>query len=120
MAKDLNALPARMRDALEDLVGEVSYARRQDDLGRLASVCYCEVRRWARIAGEDDLAELSCALVSNQPAHDRKSLIRQIDRLLCELEEVCHRAGVDAHFVVPRSQVAPLEQQAESSCARSQ
>jgi hypothetical protein len=44
---------------LEDLLGDLRYARRRGDLGRLALLLYCDVRRWARLAGEEELAEHS-------------------------------------------------------------
>lgn len=99
MAHDPNDLPPRLRDSLEDLVGELSYARRTDDLGRLASLCYCEIRRWARAAGEERLAELSSALVADQPARDRRAFMDRIEGLVVELEQVCERAGVGASLV---------------------
>lgn len=88
-------LPDGLRPGLEDLAGDMVYARRNADLGRLALLCYCEIRHWARLAGEQRLAELSCALVTEHPAGDRKAFLGQVDKVITELEHVCERAGVD-------------------------
>ncbi|MDM0108879.1 hypothetical protein QTH97_28325 [Variovorax sp. J22R24] len=85
-----------LRDGLEDLVGDVMHARRTNDLGRLALLCYCEIRRWARIAGEPRLAELCSCLVALQPACDRDGFLRRVDGVVAELDGVCQRAGIDA------------------------
>lgn len=83
-----------LRAGLEDLTGDMVYARRNADLGRLALLCYCEVRRWARLAGEQRLAELSCALATAQPAGDRIEFLTRVDDVITELEHVCERAGI--------------------------
>ena len=107
MACDLNPMPLHLREGLEDLAGEVRYARRQDDLGHLASLCYCEVRRWARIAGEDRLADISRRLVTDLPANNRQMFLQHIDCLLAELEEVCQRADIHVSFQSPREGEGP-------------
>jgi hypothetical protein len=89
--------PTSLHLGLEDLVGDVSHARKQHDLGRLATLCYCEVRRWARLAGEQRLADRSSALITQQPPADRRSFLNQVDELIEELEAVhtrwCHAEG---------------------------
>lgn len=75
---------------LEDLLGDLRHARRQGDLGRLALLSYCEVRRWARMAGEQELAEHSSVLVTDSPRASREDFLAQIDALICELENVRH------------------------------
>lgn len=87
-------LPDGLRVGLEDLAGEMAYARRTEDLGRLALLSYCEIRRWARLAGEQRLADLSWALVTDHPAGDRKAFLNQVDDVVTELERVCSRAGI--------------------------
>ncbi|RYF30983.1 MAG: hypothetical protein EOO23_03840 [Comamonadaceae bacterium] len=84
-----------LRTGLEDLTGEMVYARRNGDLGRLALLCYCEIRRWARSAGEERLAHLSCAFVTEHPARDRQEFLMRVDHVISELEDVCERAGID-------------------------
>lgn len=71
---------------LEDLLGEMYFARRSGDLGRLALLAYCEVRRWARVAGEQALADQSAGLIHNSPHADREEFIARIDALIDELE----------------------------------
>ena len=84
-----------LRTGLEDLTGEMAYARRTSDLGRLALLCYCEIRHWARLAGEERLAQLSCTLVNECPARNREEFIGRVDDVISELEDVCERAGID-------------------------
>ena len=55
------SLPLQL--GLEDLLGDLRYARRSADLGRLALLAYCEVRRWARLAADQDLATRSSAMI---------------------------------------------------------
>ena len=84
-----------LRTGLEDLTGEMVYARRTADLGRLALLCYCEIRHWARLAGEERLAHLSCTLVNERPARNREEFMDRVDDVISELEGVCERAGID-------------------------
>lgn len=75
-----------LQRSLEDLLGELIHARRQGDMGRLALLAYCEVRRWARQAGEDALAEQSTELFTRQPHASKAQFMQQIDALIAELE----------------------------------
>jgi hypothetical protein len=88
-------LPVSLRTALEDLTADVAHARRNGDLGRLALLCYCEIRRWARLAGEERLAALSCAFITGQPASHRGEFLDRVDDVISELEAVRERAGPD-------------------------
>lgn len=88
------SLPDGLRHGLEDLVGDMAHARRQGDLSRLALLSYCEVRRWARSAGEPRLAEMSGDLIASHPAGDRQAFLHQIDDVIEELDHVCQRAGL--------------------------
>jgi len=76
---------------LEDLLGEMYFARRSGDLGRLALLAYCEVRRWARVAGEQALAEQSSGLIHNGPHANRDAFIADVDALIRELENARER-----------------------------
>jgi len=83
---------ARNRDhllevGLEDLLGDLRYARRVGDLGRLALLSYCEVRRWARMAGQERLAEHSAELITHCPHTSREEFLAQVDDLIVELEK---------------------------------
>ena len=73
---------------LEDLLADLRYARRRDDLGRLALIAYCEVRRWARDAGDPVLAEHASELITRGPHVSREAFLEHIDSLIHELEEV--------------------------------
>lgn len=78
---------APLQLGLEDLLGDMVHARRNGDMGRLALLAYCEVRRWARQAGEDGLADRSTALITRHPHANRDQFMEQIDGLINELEE---------------------------------
>lgn len=80
--------------ALEDLAAEVLHARRKLDLPHLATLCYCEVRPWARCADERCLAELSWALCTQSLPLDKTEFLSKIDFLIEELEHTCERAGL--------------------------
>jgi hypothetical protein len=71
---------------LDDVLGELQYARRRGDLGRLALLAYCEVRRWARQAGEPKLAASSLALVTDNPLPTRSEFLHRVDDLIADLE----------------------------------
>lgn len=93
---------------LEDLLGEMYFARRNGDLGRLALLAYCEVRRWARVAGEQALADQSSVLIHNSPHADRDEFLARIDALIDELENARER-------VVRRLQKQPNQRDFEST-----
>jgi len=78
---------------LEDLLGDLRYARRRGDLGRLALLLYCEVRRWARLAGEHGLAEHSSELITHCPHASREEFLAQVDDLIVELEKARPQHG---------------------------
>ncbi|MDM0107607.1 hypothetical protein QTH97_21850 [Variovorax sp. J22R24] len=78
---------------LDDLVADVAYARRHEDLGRLALLCYCELRPWARQAREERLAELTWALSTRATPGSRELFLRRVDVVIEELEGICCRAG---------------------------
>jgi len=73
---------------LEDLLADLHHARRIGDLGRLALVAYCEVRRWARAAGRPALAEHAAAMITDTPHASREAFLLQIDALVAELEQL--------------------------------
>lgn len=78
---------------LDDLVADVSHARRREDLGRLALLCYCDLRPWARCAREERLAELTWALNTRAPPGSRALFLQRIDIVIQELEAICRRSG---------------------------
>ncbi len=81
---------------LEDLLAELRHARRQGDLGRLALIAYCEVRRWARQAGETELAENSSLMITRSPHSSREAFVAAIDDLIHELEQLQPRFAPQA------------------------
>lgn len=85
---NMNAVSIPLQLGLDDLLGDLRYARRGSDLGRLALLAYCEVRRWARMAGEQALAEHSSYLVTHSPHASREAFLAEVDDLIVELEQV--------------------------------
>ncbi len=81
----MNLSPSLQLD-LEDLLADLRHARRNGDMGRLALLCYCEVRRWARQAGQADLAASSAALVTDSPHGSRQAFLDEMDSLIHRLE----------------------------------
>ncbi len=73
---------------LDDLLGDLHHARRSLDLGRLAWLAYCEVRRWARMAGEEALAERSSDLITHAPHTSREAFLAEVDALIAALEQL--------------------------------
>jgi hypothetical protein len=86
-------LSDNLQHGLDDLVADVAYARRHEDLGRLALLCYCELRPWARQAREEHLAELAWALSTHAPPGSRSLFLQRVDVVIEELEEICRRSG---------------------------
>ena len=85
-----------LRGGLDDLVADLRHARNQGDLSRLALVAYCEVRRWARLAGETELAEQASAMITEAPHASRQEFLARIDTLIDGLEAAQTRFPDDA------------------------
>jgi hypothetical protein len=77
-----------VRLGLDDLLADLHHARRSNDLGRLALIAYCEVRRWARSAGEPALARQVSTLVLESPQPSREVFLAEVDRLIDALEHL--------------------------------
>ena len=71
---------------LDDLLADLKYARKRGDLGRLAFVSYCDVRRWAREAGRLVLADQATRLITESPHQSRDDFLNQVDELIRGLE----------------------------------
>jgi hypothetical protein len=84
---NMNTSTAPIQHSLEDLLGDLQHARRSGDMGRLALLAYCEVRRWARQAGEQALAEHATELITQSPLASRAAFMAQVDELITELEQ---------------------------------
>ncbi len=81
---------------LDDLMHDLYQARRDSDLGKLALIAYCDVRCWARQAGEFAIAERSTAMFTEQPHASREEFLNQIDQLMGELTKAKCRLDQDA------------------------
>jgi hypothetical protein len=73
---------------LDDLLADLQHARRCDELGRLALLAYCDVRGWARQAGEMGVAEHSTAIFTEHPHASKADFLEQVDHLIAELQRV--------------------------------
>lgn len=87
----MNASAVPLQHSLEDLLGDLQQARRTGDVSRLAWLAYCELRRWARQAGETSLAERSTGLLTQSPLASREAFMAEVDRLIADLEKVHKR-----------------------------
>jgi hypothetical protein len=85
---NMNHLPDPLQLSLEDLLGDLQHARRHQDMSRLALLAYCEVRRWARQAGEEALAERSAELITRSPPASRDQFMHEVDGLMEQLQQV--------------------------------
>lgn len=81
---------------LDDLLADLHHARKRGDLGRLAFVSYCDVRRWAREAGRHVLAEQASRLITESPHQSREDFLLQVDQLILELEALRQPAPVSS------------------------
>ena len=91
LRRNMNVSPPPLQLGLEDLLGDLRHARKRGDLGRLALLAYCEVRRWARLAGEQQLAERSAGLITQAPLTSRDEFLTHMDVLILELEQARSR-----------------------------
>lgn len=81
-------LRPQLRTELDDLLGSLAFARRHEDLGRLALLTYWEVRRWARVARMELLAEHSARVITEHPHASRAAFLALIDDVIAELEGI--------------------------------
>lgn len=82
------ALSPALRRDLEDVLGNLHHARRANDLGRLALLTYWDVRKWARWAHRDALAQLASDALTQQPHPSRETFIALVDRVIEDLERL--------------------------------
>jgi hypothetical protein len=71
---------------LEDLLADMHFARKHDQLGRLALLAYCEVKGWARWAGKLDVADTALRMFSENPCLSKEEFLTNIDKLIALLE----------------------------------
>ena len=77
--------------ALDDLLAELRHARRTGDMGRMALIVWCELRPWARRAGEVEVAERVAAIMVHSPHASRADFQRDVDTLIELLSRVLQR-----------------------------
>lgn len=94
---NMNTSLVSLQNGLEDILADLRFSRRNEDLGRLASLAFWEVRRWAREAGAQELAKHSSALVNNISYASRDKFLDAIDSLIVELEQT-YFSPVNSHF----------------------
>jgi hypothetical protein len=81
---------------LDDLLADLHYARRAQELGRLALLAYCEVKGWARQAGKPDIADDAMKMFTENPCVSRDEFLTRIDTLIATLErhqQECQRTA---------------------------
>ncbi len=72
--------------SLEDLLADLRFARKHDQLGRLALLAYCEVKSWARRAGKPDVADMALNMFSDNPCLRKEDFLQSIDTIIATLE----------------------------------
>jgi len=70
---------------LEDLLANMRFARKHNELGRLALLAYCEVKGWARRAGKPDVADKALQMFSQCPHLTKQEFIEDINSLIARL-----------------------------------
>jgi len=100
-------IPPSLQLDLEDLLADLQHARRSGDLGRMALLCYCEVRRWARKAGQTELAELSAAMITGSPHGSREAFLEDMDGLASRLEALQREWHTPGRPAAPSLPITP-------------
>ena len=98
----------RLKLSLEDVLGDLWHARRAGDIGRLALLSYCDVRRWARVAHHHGLAARSHGLVLSCPHSDREDFLFAVDRLIAEMEQAHAELAVAVRFPSPQIRMGSM------------
>lgn len=99
----MSAYTLSLQNGLEELLGDLGFARKSEDLGQLALLAYCEVRRWARDAGEQELARRSSELISRPHQASRAEFLMVVDGLIADLEQARFRFAVSAPGAQPQT-----------------
>jgi hypothetical protein len=92
---------------LEDLLADLHYARRSQELGRLALLAYCEVKSWARQAGKPDIADGATRMFTETPCVCKEEFLSNIDRLIATLE--CHQRSNSPSTIHPPLPTEPMQ-----------
>lgn len=77
-----------IRLGLEDLLADLHHARKHSELGRLALLAYCDVRGWARQAGEAGIADQSAKMFTENPCVNKTDFLAKVDALILALEHL--------------------------------
>jgi hypothetical protein len=72
--------------ALEDLLADLNFARKYDQIGRLALLAYCEAKGWARWSGKRDVADKALEMFSQSPYNTKQEFLEDINNLIATLE----------------------------------
>lgn len=80
--------PSDLFLGLEDVLANLHHARRREDLGRLALLTYWDVRKWARSAHRDALADRAFEVIAQRPHPSRSALLALVDEVIVELERI--------------------------------
>lgn len=78
--------PLTIKQALEPVLADLRYARKHEQVGKLALLVYCDVKRWARHAGKGDVADLVMRMFSESSCKSKGDFLQDIDELLGSLE----------------------------------
>jgi hypothetical protein len=87
----------KLQLALDDLLADLRHARRTEALGRMALIAWCEVRPWARKAGEPELAAWVSEIFVHSPHPSREAFLRAVDELIGRLAAVLERRRRPQH-----------------------
>lgn len=71
---------------LKDLLADLHFARKHEQLGRLALLAFCDVKRWARLAGKHEVADTALRMFSSIPCINKVDFLQSIDKLIEMLE----------------------------------
>ena len=81
----------KLQLALDDLLADLRHARRTEALGRMALIAWCDVRPWARKAGETELAAWVSQIFVHSPHPSRAAFLRDVDELIGRLAAALER-----------------------------
>jgi hypothetical protein len=96
--RTMNANPnSALQLHLDDVLGDLHYARRTENLGRLVHVTYWDVRRWARSAHREALASRAADLIKSQPQPSRAACLEIVDDVIRELERIQAECAEESH-----------------------
>ena len=72
--------------ALEDLIADLRFCRRNEQVGRLAFLAFCDVKAWARTMGNVNVADKVHQMFLETPYQNKDGFLDDIDDLISTLE----------------------------------